>query len=278
MRNVGAILPPPGPASIASSMHGHPRAAAGLGAIEWHLRAVLPRRSMYPARTAFRGLLAPGLLARGRGRVAEGGHDVMTEPRSSLFDDAAIPAETHAVNAAITELPRTCRTGGTSGLPRCATARRQRRGPFPAPSRNPRAHVRSRSTGRRGKIHAPGDRAERARRRLPAFPRWRLGARRERPAGPPARAHRRCDRAHGGERRYRLAPEHPFPPVPTIAKRRRVGDRPRARARRRARSAVGGESAGGHLSRADAAPHPTTGSAACRFGPLTSSSAASTSR
>jgi acetyl esterase/lipase len=76
---------------------------------------------------------------------------------------------------------------------------------------------------------------------------------------------------------YRLAPEHPFPPVPddceaaaewVIAHARRLGGEALA---------VGGESAGGHLS-ALTLLRIRDRRAACRFGPPTSSSAASTSR
>jgi acetyl esterase/lipase len=171
----------------------------------------------------------------------------MTDLDPSLFDDAAIPAETHAVNAAISELTKDMPNWWDVGPAKVRDARARGEGPFPAVEKSPRART-IEIDGPAGKIPLRVIAPERARGVYLHFHGggWVLGA-----SDQQDRLLERIADATGLTAmsvEYRLAPEHPFPAGPddceaaaewVIAHARELGGDALA---------VGGESAGGHLS------------------------------
>ena len=173
----------------------------------------------------------------------------MRELDPSLFDEASIPAETHAVNAAITQLTADLANWWDVGPDKVRAARARGEGPFPAAEKSARA--------RTVEIARPGGGTIALRVIAPERPRgvylhfhgggWVLGA--------ADQQDRLLERIADAARltavsvEYRLAPEHPFPAGPddceaaahwVVAHVRELGGGDAL--------AVGGESAGGHLS------------------------------
>ena len=174
----------------------------------------------------------------------------MRELDASVFDDASIPPETLAVNAAIRELTADLANWWDVGAEKVRAARARGEGPFPAVEKSPRA--------RTVEIDRPGS-GERIALRViaPERPRgvylhfhgggWVLGA--------ADQQDRLLERIADATRltavsvEYRLAPEHPFPAGPDDCES--AAHWVVAHARELAGGdalAVGGESAGGYLS------------------------------
>ena len=171
----------------------------------------------------------------------------MTELDPALFDDAAIPDDTRSLNAAVMELTKDLPSWWEVGAPQARAARANGEGPFPAPERSPRART-IEIAGVAGRIPLRVIAPERSRGVYLHFHGggWVLGA-----ADLQDRLLERIadvTRLTAISVEYRLAPEHPFPAGPddcetaahwVIGHTRDFGGD---------RLAVGGESAGGHLS------------------------------
>lgn len=165
----------------------------------------------------------------------------------TLFDDAAIPAETRAVNAMIVELTKDMPNWWDVGAPRVRAARARGEGPFPAVEKSPRA--------RTVEIAGPGGPIA-LRVIAPERPRgvylhfhgggWVLGA-----SDQQDRLLERIADATGlaaASVEYRLAPEHPYPAGPDDCEAAAVWVMDHARELGGTTLAIGGESAGAHLS------------------------------
>lgn len=170
----------------------------------------------------------------------------MSEIDPALFDEAAIPAETLAINATIVELTKDLPNWWDVGADKVRAARARGEGPFPAVEKSPRARVVD--------VDGPGGQVP-LRIIAPERPRgvylhfhgggWVLGANDQQDLLLQYIADATGLTAVSVD--YRLAPEHPFPAGPddceaaahwVIAHARELGGE---------MLAVGGESAGGHL-------------------------------
>jgi len=172
----------------------------------------------------------------------------MSELDPALFDEAAIPADTRSLNAAITELTKDLPNWWDVGAAQARAARANGDGPFPAPEKSPRARVLM--------IDRPGGGTIPLRVIAPAASRgvylhlhgggWVLGT-----ADQQDRLLERiADVTHLTtiSVEYRLAPEHPFPAGPDDCEAAAHWVIEHGRDFGGDRLAIGGESAGGHLS------------------------------
>jgi acetyl esterase/lipase len=171
----------------------------------------------------------------------------MDELDPAFFDEAAIPADTRAVNAAIAELTKDMPDWWVVGPARVREARARGEGPFPAVEQSARARVVT--------IDGPGGSLA-LRVIAPANARgvylhfhgggWVLGG-----ADQQDRLLERIadvTRLTAVSVEYRLAPEHPFPAGPDDCEAAAHWVIEHARELGGDALAVGGESAGGHLS------------------------------
>jgi acetyl esterase/lipase len=164
----------------------------------------------------------------------------------ALFDEASIPADTRALNAAIMEMTKDLANWWDVGAPRTRAARADGSGPFPAPEKSPRART-TEIAGAAGRIPLRIVAPERSRGVYLHFHGggWVLGA---------------CDQQDRLLERiadttgltavsvdYRLAPEHPYPAGPDDCETAAHWAVRHGRDFGGDRLAIGGESAGGHL-------------------------------
>lgn len=165
----------------------------------------------------------------------------------SPFDPAAIPPEAHAVNAAIAELTKDMPNWWDVGAPRVREARARGEGPFPAVARSERARTIT-IDGPGGPLALRVIAPERSRGAYLHFHGggWVLGAADQQDPLLVRIADGTGLTAVSVE--YRLAPEHPFPAGPDDCEAAARWVLEHADDFGGTAFAVGGESAGGHLS------------------------------
>jgi len=171
----------------------------------------------------------------------------MSELDPLLFDAASIPEETHRVNEAIAQLTRELPNWWDVGAPRMREARARGDGPFPPLVKSPRA--------RTIEIARPGG-AIALRVIAPERPRgvylhlhgggWVLGASDQQ--DPLLERIADATRLTAVSVEYRLAPEHPFPAAPDDCEAAALWVIDHASEFGGSTFAIGGESAGAHLS------------------------------